>query len=91
MVENQDANPILENLDRQFPTQKTPELCEIWTWQGDTSILPFKFESVLNAAATEPTYVGFGKSIFKHTELKKIYIERADFDPEGFFFITYRS
>ena len=68
-----------------------PELCEIWTWQGDTSILPFKFESVLNSAATEPDYVGFGKSIFQHEQLKKAYIEHPAFDPDGFFFITYRS
>ena len=53
--------------------------------------MPFKFESVLNSAATEPDYVGFGKSVFKHTELKKQYIDRKDFDPDGFFFITYRS
>ena len=43
-----------------------PELCEIWTWQGDTSILPFKFESVLNSAAADPNHIGFGESIFQH-------------------------
>lgn len=73
------------------PKPQSPELCEIWTWQGDTSILPHKFESVLNSAATEPDYVGFGKNIFQHEQLKKTYIDCPRFDPEGFFFITYRS
>lgn len=68
-----------------------PELCEIWTWQGDTSILPFKFESVLNSAATDPDHLGFGESIFQHEQLKQTYIDNARFDPDGFFFITYRS
>ena len=40
----------LENLE-EVPT---PALCEIWNWQGDTSVLPYKFESVLNAASTDP-------------------------------------
>ena len=77
--------------DGQLPQRKTPDLCEIWTWQGDTSILPFKFESVLNSAATEPDYVGFGKNVFSHTELKATYIDNKGFDPNGFFFLTYRS
>ena len=56
----------LENMPVDFSNVKTPELCEIWTWQGDTSILPFKFESVLNSAATEPDFIGFGKQAFQH-------------------------
>ena len=76
---------------KQLPQRKTPDLCEIWTWQGDTSILPFKFESVLNSAATEPDYIGFGKNVFTHTELKATYIDSENFDPNGFFFLTYRS
>lgn len=76
----------------QTPVQcKSPDLCEIWTWQGDTSILPFKFESVLNAVAMPKDHIGFGSQKFNHADLKKEYIDRKEFDPEGFFFITYRS
>ena len=46
---------------------------------------------MLNAAATEPDYIGFGKQTFKHQELKQSYIDNKGFDPDGFFFITYRS
>ncbi len=86
----------MESLDTiqipHTPVQfKTPDLCEIWTWQGDTSILPFKFESVLNAAAMPKDHVGFGCQKFNHVDLKKQFIDRNDFDPNGFFFITYRS
>ena len=62
---------------------QTPSLCEIWNWQGDTSVLPYKFESVLNAASTE--------AIYAHGDLKQEYIKSARFDPDGFFFLTYRS
>ena len=66
MVDSSSLAPFAEfKLPHSLPQVKTPELCEIWTWQGDTSILPFKFESVLNSAATEPDYIGFGKNIFK--------------------------
>ena len=62
----------------------TPSLCEIWNWQGDTSVLPYKFESVLNASSTDP-------ELYNHTALKQQYIGDERFDPDGFFFLTYRS
>ena len=58
-------------------------MCEIWNWQGDTSVLPYKFESVLNAASTE--------QIYAHSALKNEYVKSDRFDPDGFFFLTYRS
>ena len=63
---------------------ETPYLCEIWNWQGDTSVLPFKFESILNSASEEPEK-------YSHSALKKEHIDQAAFDPEGFFFLTSRS
>ena len=74
---------ILESLD-EVPFLKTPARCEIWNWQGDTSILPFKFESVLNSASIE-------NEAYSHTDLKKQYIEDSRFDPMGFFFLTSHS
>ena len=67
----------------QVPEVQTPALCEIWTWQGDTSVLPYKFESVLNSASS------FEDEHYKHNELKEKYIKDARFNPDGFFFLTY--
>ena len=66
MVDSFLLKGTLDSVGSGIEQQKTPDLCEIWTWQGDTSILPFKFESVLNAAATEPGHLGFGKEVFSH-------------------------
>ena len=73
---------VLNSLEN-IPEMQTPSLCEIWNWQGDTSVLPYKFESVLNASSTEALYA--------HGTLKQEYVKNARFDPDGFFFLTYRS
>ena len=52
---NGESDLVLAVLD-SIPQMQTPALCEIWNWQGDTSVLPYKFESVLNAASTDPIY-----------------------------------
>ena len=44
---------VLNSLE-VIPEMVTPPLCEIWNWQGDTSVLPHKFESVLNACSNDP-------------------------------------
>ena len=67
-----------------IPHIPTPYLMEIWNWQGDTSILPFKFESILNACSSVPEK-------YSHTALKKTYIDDKGFDPMGFHFLTSRS
>ena len=64
MVEAHTQLAYLAVMPKELPQIKTPDLCEIWTWQGDTSILPFKFESVLNSAAADPAHIGFSKSVF---------------------------
>ena len=74
---------MLNSLDT-IPEMKTPALCEIWNWQGDTSILPYKFESVMNAVSAQA-------GLYTHTGLKQDYVMNERFDPDGFFFLTYRS
>ena len=74
---------VLNSLE-VIPEMVTPSLCEIWNWQGDTSVLPYKFESVLNACSTDP-------EMYSHADLKQEYVKCPRFDPLGFFFITYRS
>ena len=77
------SDMVLESLDK-IPELVVPSLCEIWNWQGDTSVLPFKFESVLNSASIE-------NENYSHNKLKQEYIMDDRFDPMGFFFLTYRS
>ena len=57
---------VLNSLEN-IPEMQTPALCEIWNWQGDTSVLPYKFESVLNASSTEPEF-------YNHASLKQEYV-----------------
>ena len=85
MVESTSKAWELESLET-IPELKTPSLCEIWTWQGDTSVLPYKFESILNSASTKGE-----EEFYKHNELKEKYIKDARFNPDGFYFLTYRS
>ena len=50
---------------------QVPSLCEIWNWQGDTSVLPYKFESVLNAASGNGGEIDIEESgPYSHSELK---------------------
>ena len=84
MVEiNSAPDLVLQSLET-LPEMLTPSLCEIWNWQGDTSVLPYKFESVLNSSSIEQEH-------YSHGELKQQYIQDERFDPDGFFFLTYRS
>lgn len=66
---------MLKQIPELHSELKAPDLCEIWTWQGDTSILPFKFESVLNSAANSLNSF-FGRQTFNHSDLKKQYIDK---------------
>lgn len=94
----------------KIPELVVPYLHEIWNWQGDTSVLPFKFESILNSASSGPIKqlknAKVSKSFddddsgaddflpekyYNHKALKDTWITRQDFDPMGFFFLTYRS
>ena len=42
----------------RIPELKVPSMCEIWNWEGDTTVLPFKFADVLNQTAF-PNAIGF--------------------------------
>ena len=42
---------LLDNLAAQeIPAAKVPFLHEVWTWEGDTTILPRKWSAVIRAA-----------------------------------------
>ena len=66
-VEGQ-SDMVLTGLDSmEIPELTVPSLCEIWNWQGDTSVLPYKFESVLNAASMQ-------LESYDHNKLKQTYV-----------------
>ena len=52
MVDSGCVHLALDNLDN-IPTLEVPKLTEIWNWQGDTSVLPDKWASVISAIANE--------------------------------------
>ena len=81
---------------------KVPPLHEIWTWQGDTSVLPHKTAEILNQVSiydkNDPKFQPddpFDFEIpYKSDEIKKLVADLKNlnnFDPDGFFFITCRS
>ena len=62
----------------QIPELKVPSLCEIWNWQGDTSVLPHKFQSVLNSCVNEhkvPSWDDDESDYFQHKTLKQQYLK----------------
>uniref|UniRef100_A0A7S3CJJ1 N-acetyltransferase domain-containing protein n=1 Tax=Strombidium rassoulzadegani TaxID=1082188 RepID=A0A7S3CJJ1_9SPIT len=79
-----------------------PSLHEIWTWQGDTSILPHKVTEILNQVSKfdlgDPRFQNEDPFDFEKP-FKSVQIARqirelqegGSFDPSAFFFITYRS
>ena len=67
MEASNSAPDLVLNSLENLPEMQTPALCEIWNWQGDTSVLPYKFESVLNSSSSDPEFYG-------HAELKQQYI-----------------
>ncbi|CDW72511.1 UNKNOWN [Stylonychia lemnae] len=62
-----------------IPEPQIPSLCEVWNWQGDTS-----WTEVLNATAGQ-------EEAYDTKYLKANYISSSKFNPDAFFFLTYRS
>ena len=70
---------------------KIPHLHETWTWEGDESVLPYKWVEIIRKAEI---YEKRGEK-FDIDNVKKYlkdnYYGLKDFDKLSFFFITYRS
>lgn len=85
MVEQAIPQFKIDNLQSaQLPETPAPFLCEIWNWQGDTSVLPYKWVEVLSSASGN-------ESAYDTKSLKQTYVSSPQFDPNAFFFLTYRS
>ena len=72
-------------------TFKIPHLHETWTWEGDESVLPYKWAEIISKSEILKKQ---GKefdleSVKKY--LKDNYYGLDNFDKLSFFFITYRS
>ncbi|CAI2383318.1 unnamed protein product [Moneuplotes crassus] len=83
-MESSSTTTLTLDLDqvRDHERCSVPPLCEIWNWEGDKSILPIKWSETLKST--------FGIDI-DHKFLKETYADNPQFDPNGFFFVTYRS
>ena len=77
----------------QFSNQiyKIPYLHETWTWEGDESVLPYKWAEIIRRSGIlEKKGQEFDLDDVKKF-LKENYYGLNDFDKLSFFFITYRS
>ena len=70
---------------------KIPYLHETWTWEGDESVLPYKWAEIIRRSEIlEKKGQEFDLDVVKKY-LKTNYYGLDDFDKLSFFFITYRS
>lgn len=69
---------------------KTPFLYETWTWEGDESVLPYKW---VNLIKNSNLFSLKDEAEFNKMKnyLKEKYYGTNHFDKNSFFFITYRS
>ena len=81
----------LSKFDFSLETFKIPHLHETWTWEGDESVLPYKWAEIISQSEI-PQKKGKEfdlESVKKY--LKDNYYGLDTFDKLSFFFITYRS
>lgn len=69
---------------------KIPFLHETWTWEGDESILPYKWAYIIKQTKIVDIKDEEGFNQMKD-KLKREYYGLSNFDKKSFFFITYRS
>ncbi len=79
-----EADRFSLNITKEIEECKNPPLIEIWNWEGDVSILPFKWLDLIRN-----TGISVDKNIKE--DLKINYYDNSDFDQKSFFFITSRS
>ena len=91
-----DNNKNIMSLDIKFFNYskeefKIPYLHETWTWEGDESVLPYKWAEIIRRSEIlEKKGQEFDLDVVKKY-LKTNYYGLDDFDKLSFFFITYRS
>lgn len=84
---NDESTPILDLTNFKLDEWKTPYLFETWNWEGDETILPFKW---LQLAKFSPFALNYSDEKLKEFLGSKYYNDK-NFDKKSFFFITHRS
>ena len=81
----------VSNLTYSSDIFKIPHLHETWTWEGDESVLPYKWAEIISQSEIlQKKGKEFDlESVKKY--LKENYYGLDTFDKLSFFFITYRS
>ena len=81
----------LKDFEFSSDIYKIPYLHETWTWEGDESVLPYKWAEIIRRSEIiEKNGEEFDLDKVKKY-LKENYYGLDDFDKLSFFFITYRS
>ena len=77
----------LEN--NNIPEYRTPLYYESWNWEGDKSVLPYKWIELINDSKIR--IPGIKDYLSVDEFLKKNYYKNPEFDERSFIFITHRS
>jgi hypothetical protein len=87
------SNSILSlkiNLEKNNPPEyRTPLYYESWNWEGDKSVLPYKWSELVNDSKI--TIPGINQYSNTDEYLKMNYYKNPEFDEKSFFFVTHRS
>lgn len=75
------TNFLLLNIIDFDTEYKTPYLHETWNWEGDESVLPYKWFDLMKKANIS----------YDQEKIKTNYYTNDKFDRSSFFFITHRS
>jgi hypothetical protein len=73
----------------KFPEYRTPLYYESWIWEGDKSVLPYKWMDLINDSKISINNLNNYSNLDDY--LKKNFYKNSDFDEKSFFFITHRS
>jgi len=72
-----------------IPDYRTPLYYESWIWEGDKSVLPFKWIDLINDSKINIPDIKNFSTLDEF--LKKNYYKNSQFDEKSFLFITHRS
>ena len=89
---NNNVNSLKLNINPQsytIPENRVPLYYETWIWEGDTSILPYKWVELIKDSKIKIKELDSDSNL--ENFLKKNYYKNSEFDEKSFFFVTHRS
>lgn len=72
-----------------IPEFRNPLYYESWIWEGDRSVLPYKWMELINSSNIQIDDLQSSANLDDY--LKKNYYKNPSFDEKSFFFVTHRS